>query len=169
MNNSQFAIVMRGAPRAGKTVISKKIFENLKEKGVILVQYDEIFKIKKNFEKNRIRFSIFYEIVKKLLKEGYSLILDYSFTHRNELMKILKYIKKKKIRYRIYLLNPPFETLLERDKKSIEPKGEEKLLKFYNRLLKNINPCSITIDTAKLSEEESLELILKDLKENDII
>ncbi|MEN3045912.1 MAG: AAA family ATPase [Candidatus Hydrothermales bacterium] len=169
MSNSQFAIIMRGAPRAGKTAISKRLFENLKEKGVVLVQYDEIFKIKKKFEKNRIRFKIYYEIIKKLLKEGYSLILDYSFTYKKELSKVLKYIKKRGVKYRIYLLNPPFETLLERDRSSVEPKGEERLLEFYNSLLKNITPNSLIIDTSKLSEEESLKLILKDLEENDIV
>ncbi len=169
MNENQFVIILRGIPRSGKTVLAKKIFENLKEKGFILLQYDEIFKIKKIFEKKKMRFKIFYNIMKELLKEGYSLILDYSFTSKKELSKVLKYLKRRKINKRIYLLNPPFETILERDKKFPEPKGKEKLLKFYNRLMKNFNPYSLILDTDKLSVEECLKIILKDIENNDFL
>lgn len=169
MNENQSVIILRGIPRSGKTVLAKKLFENLKEKGFILLQYDEIFKIKKIFEKKKMRFKIFYNIIKELLKEGYSLILDYSFTSKKELSRVLKYLKRRKINYRIYLLNPSFEIILERDKNFPEPKGKEKLLKFYNRLMKNFEPYSLILDTGKLNVEECLNVVLQDIKKNDFV
>ncbi|MEO0289829.1 MAG: AAA family ATPase [candidate division WOR-3 bacterium] len=167
--NKQSVIIFRGIPRSGKTSLAKKLFENLKEKGFILLQYDEIFKIKKVFEKKKMRFSIFYNITKELIKEGYSLILDYSFTSKKEISKVIKFLKRRKIFFRIYLLNPPFEIILERDKNFLEPKGKEKLFKFYNKLMKNFEPYSLVLDTGKLKEEETLNIIMEDLKKNDLL
>lgn len=165
-----WVVIFRGIPRAGKTTLTEILHHKLEDKyKVALLHYDNIFEMKISEEKERLKYKVAIGIIEDFLIEDFNLILDYSFIFKQHLKQTIQFIERYTSRYRIYFLRPSFWEIVNRDRNFPAPKGIEALKNFWTTIENNYFPGCIEIDTGKFSIEESIELILNDMRSNILL
>ncbi len=174
-NNEGFVLWFTGLPGAGKTTLANKISEILKEKGyrVEILDGDEIRKglskdlgfSKEDREKHNERVMF---VAKILSRNGVitlvPLISPYREIRERARSEIPNFIE-------VYV-RCPLDVLIKRDPKGLYKKalaGEIKnLTGLQDTYEEPINP-DIVIDTDKLDIQQSVDLILRHLKERNLL
>lgn len=158
-------VIFRGVPRTGKTTLAKALHQRLgDEYRIALIHYDNMFEMKIGKDKDRLKPTVAMGMIEDFLIEGFNLILDYSFVLSRDLTQTIQFIEKYTSKYRTYFLKPPFWEIIERDKNFPAPKGIEVLKDFWTTIENdNFSGC-IEIDTHRLSIDETVNLILNDMR-----
>jgi len=165
-----WVVIFRGMPRAGKTTLAKILHHKLEDKyKIALIHYDNIFEMKIGGEQESLKPKIAIGMIEDFLVDGFNLILDYSFIFTTYLTQTTQLIEKYASGYLIYFLKPSFLEIVKRDKNFPSPKGIEALKDFWGIMENDNFPGCLEIDTGRLSIDESIEFISKDMRSNMLI
>lgn len=174
-----FMVLIDGPMGAGKTTTSRLL--NKKLEGTARVPLDEIKKYISGFRTNPACKKISREIqmimVEAYLKRGISVIIEWAMKQEH-IENFIKIAKRNKARFFIYQLNAPKHLLIKRvkertrmlkgrsrlTKESVE-KIDKKFEKNYNFHFKNRYNEAIVFDSKKLSSEQIVKNILKEIKQ----
>ncbi|MEM3403572.1 MAG: ATP-binding protein [Nitrososphaeria archaeon] len=164
-----YLIIFCGPSGAGKTTVANMIANELNKSGpTIHVQTDIIRRMIVNPThergENRFVYSVLYYVAKRLLPQGYNVILDGTFLkedHRKRAIIVAEYYK---INYLVIALKADLLTLIERNKgRPLEEYVPENVIaRFWSRFQPPLN--GIIIDTDLHSPKECVDIILNKLK-----
>jgi predicted kinase len=171
----QFLVVLRGAPASGKTTIAKKL-RNF-DKKIIWLKVDNF----KDFFGEDTDQQLLYAyktslpVLKYLFENGFNVVIDGIFrdVHLDILDQAVDEAKKRQISTKVFQLDCPLQTLLERDKKRVEetngirkPLGDANITHIYENLKNNPIFNAQIIDTQSNSLEECIVIIKKLIPED---
>lgn len=173
----KFLVIIDGPMGSGKTTVSKMLHERLE--GTARVALADVKRFISGFEKdhtyNKISQEVILSMVDEYLKRGINVIVEWAMKkERGETF--MEISKKHDVRCLFYQLDAPKELLLNRVKNrttvllnkseladhNIE-NIEKNFEKNYNFHSENKYGGAIIFDSEKLSPEQIVELILKDL------
>jgi len=164
-----YLIIFCGPSGVGKTTIANMVANELtKSRPTIHVQTDIIRRMIVNptHERSESRFvySVLYYITKRLLPQGYNVILDGTFLKENYRRRAIIVAKYYKVNYLVVALKADLLTLIERNKnrQPEEQVPENTIASFWSRFQTPLN--GIIIDTGLHSPKECMEIILNKLK-----
>lgn len=167
----QLLIVIRGAPASGKTTLGQNL-RNEKEK-IVWLKTD-------NFKPFFSESGEFSEVISQtalaslsyLLDHGYSVIYEGIFQNPEFAQAAVKLARTKNIPVVAYQLVCSLEILQQRDKARPgikegcrKPLGDETIKNIFNTIENAPISGAVKLDTGKLSINECLEIIKKNLKE----
>jgi predicted kinase len=167
----QSLIIIDGPMGSGKTTIGKIIHKKLKR--TVILSKDGIKWLISDFERgerdNSIVSAVLMEMCKEYVRQGISLLIPQGFWKKEYLDPYIKLAEENNLKIYIYKLEASRDVLLERIEKRSKPELANVPVP-YERVLKNIktwedNKYEIgkVFDTSRLSADEIVELILKDL------
>lgn len=168
----KFLIIIDGPMGSGKTTIGKLLHKKLKR--TARLSTDGIKFLLSDFERgerdNAITTSVLMQMYKEYVRQGINILLPQGFWKKEYIEPYIKFAKKNKLKTFIYQLEAPREVLLKR----IENRPKPALAKTpvpKSRILLNLKTwekhkyqMGKNFDTTKLSPEQVVKEILKDLK-----
>ena len=175
-----FLLVLDGPMGTGKTTVSKLLNEKLE--GTARVGLDNVKRFISGFEKDhkytKITQKVIHAMVNEYLKSGVSVITEWVM-RKERVEHFIKIAKKNNVRFFTYELDAPKHLLIKRIKqrhfKQIRQKSEEfpkrtinetkkNFEKNYNFHIENRYDHTKTLDSEKLSADQIVKKILKDIK-----
>lgn len=171
--NNPFLIIISGPMGVGKTTVARLLHEKLER--TALLSYDQIKWFVSDFNSDNADFQLTFRIEKVMIREyltsGVSVILEKAFSEK-ELIDDLKFLAEElSASVFIYQLEAPLEVVKERinqrppsSKRKIPPTAD-KIERSHARYLASKHDQAKIIKTEKMSSEEIVEEIIKDISE----
>jgi len=167
-------VIIRGPPGSGKSTISKEVGKMLKDP-VIVLNKDAFINGLVTFNTEKIDQDKIFTIpmLESALKEKINVIIDGIYggdKGADKIIRVEKYAKKNNAKFYVFNLNCSLKTSFKRidtRKGHIVP-GEfkkEERIKWYNYVYENKYKKLIQIDTENLSQEQTINFILKRIGE----
>ena len=166
----QKLIILRGAPASGKSTIAQS-FRNFKKK-IVWLKVDGFKTIFAEDASNALEYvhGSAISTLEYLLSQGFSVVMEGIFRNPEYITQSVEIAKQKSIPFRVYELECSLNTLQTRDKERPlvkqgwrKPIGDKVIAHLYKKVKKNPWEGTEKLDTEKLSLEECVELLKKEL------
>lgn len=174
MKRGLSVIIIRGPTGSGKSTISKEVGRNL-NKPVIVLNKDAFIDglLPFNIEKIDQDKIITIPMIESSLKNNLNVIIDGLYAGKNgpeKIERIAKVSRKNKAKFYVFNLNCSLKTSFKRidtRKGHIinKPYLKKERIKWYNYFYECKYKKAIEIDTEKLSQEEIVKFILKEINQ----
>ena len=166
-------IILRGAPSSGKSTIAKKL-KNFKQRIAWLKvdNFKPFFADSVSDENDAVDYvnQAAISTLQYLLSQGFSVVMEGIFQNPEYISSATEVAKKKNIQFKVYELKCPLKILQYRDKNRPgvregcrKPLGNETIANLYKVIEKRAWNGAEKLDTEKLSLEECVELLKKEL------
>lgn len=168
----QFLVIIRGAPASGKTTIAKNLRDYKKKIAWLKVDnFKPFFVEKASLSEQKYVDECALETLKYLLDKGFSVVMEKIFHNPFIIPLAVNEAINRDINSRVFQLKCSLKVLQERDRTRPgikegcrKPLGDAVIEKIYNQLEKTYYTGAIELNTEKLSVDESIAIIWKELR-----
>ena len=169
-NNDMTLIILRGSPAVGKTSISKKILSLNHNPKIAYIPIDEIQDFDKSKAINRkeeLGIQHAGLLARNFLKNGYSVLIEYSFNTATQERELLDFILNENyessILTKLFYLDATYAEIVKRNaNRDGGPMKSTLLKKLYERLSETRGKLEgeVILDTTKHSAKQCAKIIL---------
>jgi len=170
-----YMIIIDGPMGSGKTTVASLLNTKLKRTAHLSMDRIKFFvsDFRRGEEDNSMTTAVLMKMISEYIRQGINLLIAQGFWKKEYMEPYIKIAKKNNLNLFVYQLEAPRTTLLERINERSKPK-EAKTQVSKDRILKNLKmweenkfASEKAFDTSKVSAEEIIKTILKDIKNSD--
>jgi predicted kinase len=169
----KFMIIIEGPMGSGKTTVGKLLHPQLPRTAMLGI--DRIKFFLSDFERgerdNTISDAVVREMCKEYIRRGINILIPQGFWKKEYIEPYLKLAEESGLQTFVYQLTAPREVLLERIHARPKPElaktpvPEERILKNLHSWEDNRYELGKILDTTSLTSDEIVQIILKDISE----
>ncbi len=176
--NTRNVIIIKGAPGAGKTYVSKKLISRLDNPKTALISIDEILHLdQRKFSNDKLKLAKYHTAImtRSFLREDFDIVIEYTFDIQEHLEFLVDKIRRSHIEQipeaniLIFHLDADLKTLYKRNSSRSDGTDalDEKILEeIFNgcEASKGKIENEIVIDTSKISVKDVVSKIMGHVK-----
>jgi len=171
--NSQFLVIIRGAPASGKTTIAKRLrnFEG-RVAWLKVDNFKDFFSDDALSEEQKYVDEAAVKTLEYLLDSGFSVVMEKIFYDPHIISVAMKVAVERNIKCKVFQIKCSLQTLLERDKSRPgikegcrKPLGEKLIKDLFTQLENTFYQVAIPLDTEKLSIDDCIDTIRQEIED----